>query len=292
MCDGILQGGEMKEYGWKLRIKYSADQPRVPAGSPEGGRWTSGGYGIGTPSTGEYPEGKRVNVLTFRAMNQGLNDKWKTASQAEQGQIKDGIVRGLSEDTGIPYDDVNEVIKQWSRTASDKSAKSLALQESAAEEFGLDMSDATEELIDTFTSAPEIMLCMDSKSRCKLLRAMYERTQRAFKEAGLKPTDKVLVERGTKLPESVAKDWKLNATVKVLTNPLSSWTIDNWGNTAPGFARYPRLGETGYVLQMEVPVSAIISTARSGMGCLTEGEFIVLGGEHEARVVKVYEYKY
>jgi hypothetical protein len=28
--------------------KYSADQPRVPAGNPDGGRWTDGGVGGGS----------------------------------------------------------------------------------------------------------------------------------------------------------------------------------------------------------------------------------------------------
>lgn len=31
------------EYEWKLEVKYSPDQPRVPAGSTGGGRWTSAG---------------------------------------------------------------------------------------------------------------------------------------------------------------------------------------------------------------------------------------------------------
>jgi hypothetical protein len=33
--------------------KFSADQPRVPAGSPEGGQWTSGGGGVGEASAGD-----------------------------------------------------------------------------------------------------------------------------------------------------------------------------------------------------------------------------------------------
>lgn len=36
----------MSDWEWRLERKYSPDQPRVPAGSPEGGRWTSGGGGI------------------------------------------------------------------------------------------------------------------------------------------------------------------------------------------------------------------------------------------------------
>jgi len=32
----------VKNYHWQLEVKYSPDQPRVSAGSPEGGRWTRG----------------------------------------------------------------------------------------------------------------------------------------------------------------------------------------------------------------------------------------------------------
>ena len=32
-----------------LTLKYADDQPRVPAGSPDGGQWTSGGVAISTP---------------------------------------------------------------------------------------------------------------------------------------------------------------------------------------------------------------------------------------------------
>jgi len=35
----------MSDYYWKLRVQkgYDPSQPRVPAGSPDGGRWTAGG---------------------------------------------------------------------------------------------------------------------------------------------------------------------------------------------------------------------------------------------------------
>lgn len=33
----------MDGYEWRLEVKYSPNQPRVPAGQPGGGRWTSGG---------------------------------------------------------------------------------------------------------------------------------------------------------------------------------------------------------------------------------------------------------
>jgi len=32
----------VKEYEWRLMVKYNPDQPRIPAGSSGGGQWTSG----------------------------------------------------------------------------------------------------------------------------------------------------------------------------------------------------------------------------------------------------------
>src|SRR4051794_17457409 len=47
-CDLAALNIELKlcRLGYLLR-KFSADQPRVPAGSPQGGQWTSGGGGAG-----------------------------------------------------------------------------------------------------------------------------------------------------------------------------------------------------------------------------------------------------
>jgi hypothetical protein len=40
---------KLRLFALSLERRYSPSQPRVPAGSREGGRWTSGGGGSGTP---------------------------------------------------------------------------------------------------------------------------------------------------------------------------------------------------------------------------------------------------
>src|ERR1041384_5062096 len=37
---------------WRFEQKYSPDQPRVPAGSPQGGQWTSGANAVGDAVAG------------------------------------------------------------------------------------------------------------------------------------------------------------------------------------------------------------------------------------------------
>jgi hypothetical protein len=43
----------------RLRLKYSPDQPRVPAGNPDGGQWTSGGGTSGGQDTRVAPTANR-----------------------------------------------------------------------------------------------------------------------------------------------------------------------------------------------------------------------------------------
>src|SRR5947209_6005992 len=62
--------------GYLLR-KFSADQPRVPAGSPEGGQWTSGGAGGGgegdSAEAGDDPEGGHASAPEFLAEGRSAN---------------------------------------------------------------------------------------------------------------------------------------------------------------------------------------------------------------------------
>ena len=50
-------------------------------------------------------------------------------------------------------------------------------------------------------------------------------------------------------------------------NALESWSFDP--DTAAGFG--------DLVLQVDVPASRVISTARTGLGCLHEYEFVLIG---------------
>ena len=68
-------------------IKYSANQPRVPAGNPDGGQWTSGGgdstdqpgTGISTGENSQWPEHGNSNLNIDKAIN-ALDDNAGAAS--------------------------------------------------------------------------------------------------------------------------------------------------------------------------------------------------------------------
>jgi len=61
------------------------------------------------------------------------------------GKVKDSIVQELADRTGLPYEDVNEVIKQWAHSANDEDYRSLSLQEAISEEFGVPLSSWQQE---------------------------------------------------------------------------------------------------------------------------------------------------
>ncbi|MEK1890882.1 MAG: hypothetical protein AAAB35_25620 [Phyllobacterium sp.] len=58
---------ELREYE-RLCRKYNADQPRVPAGNSDGGRWTSDGGGSGSIARDKQRPKGRGSTTTFQAV--------------------------------------------------------------------------------------------------------------------------------------------------------------------------------------------------------------------------------
>jgi len=235
-----------------------------------------------------------MSVQKLRHLNDGLDARsYKYADTWTRKQVKQEIVDDLADRARLIHGDVNSVIKQWSKSSDGEDMRSLALQQDTSKEFGVPMTDhlktkiRTTQVLTAGMTGTEPLL--ETGRQRRLLRAMYNATQESLKQAGFEPGDKIRLQRGVNLPADVTADWGVDSVVKIQSNPLSSWTADTSTEIASRFARYSaNYKKPGYILEMEVPVSAIFSTARTGFGCLTEAEYVVLGGEHEARVVRVY----
>jgi hypothetical protein len=80
-----------KDSATGLERRYSPSQPRVPAGSPEGGEWTSGGRGGGSESSGS----EDVALNLDRDLGNAIN------SQIERVQEKFDV--DLAEEEGGPH---------------------------------------------------------------------------------------------------------------------------------------------------------------------------------------------
>ena len=127
------------------------------------------------------------------------------------------------------------------------------------------------------------------------LRAQYENTQRMFAEHGI---TRVPLYRGFQFNNSTAQagstppprpPWAIRGTVQDLTlRPLSSFS------STPGIARRfagVQYNKNSVVIAGIVPVSQILSTSVTGLGCLNEKEVVVLGGTHKWTVTTMGDKK-
>ncbi len=111
------------------------------------------------------------------------------------------------------------------------------------------------------------------------LGAMYANTQEHITKMGLSPNTKIKLFRGMDMdfpPES-------GTVFKYEGNTIESWSVDS--EIANGF------GNT--TISMWVPLKNIVGTARTGFGCLHEGEFVILGSieGNEGEVEQREEYE-
>jgi len=223
---------------------------------------------------------------------------WDMATPDERRKVKDDLVSTLAQRSGIDYKNVNEFIKQWAYSSNDDDMRSLAIQKAASELFGVPLSEFTQgkvaglekqlselrargvepEYIREFK--PKFASLLPDTQQKAILQSMYDYTQEQFKREGWKEGGTIRLRRGMTLPSDIAGDWKAGDVITVKGNTLESWSVGK------DIAR--RFGDI--VLEMDVPIEAIVSTARTGFGCLTEGEFIVLGSlPGEAKVSEIYK---
>jgi hypothetical protein len=97
----------------------------------------------------------------------------------------------------------------------------------------------------------------------KILRAMYNNTQDRFAKMGIKT---IRIFRGYDPPGGVGAPPN-ETVVRLANNVLSSWSCN--------FRTAEQFGSV--VLAIDVPVSRIIGSCQTGLGCLYEHEFILLG---------------
>lgn len=245
--------------------------------------------------------------------------------------VKDSIAQQLSDDTGIPYEDVNTFIQQWAFSSNDANMKSLGIQQAISEEFGVPLSswqqgqiaeqqkgmtpkaralareyqdlgvphasddralwdkrdrvaeEFYKESSELFGNPGSYVSLLPMTEQRKLVRAMYDNTQKELATKGIK---EVTLFRGMELTKKDIREQGARAGLGLLIKGRSIYIQQNAGeswsplkNTADGF------GST--TLAASVPASRILSTARTGFGALIEQEFVLLGSpQDQVRVVK------
>lgn len=309
-----------RQVGKSAEVKFDPAQPR-----DEEGKWTTTGAGYGrgqVPDKAGELNAKKVDKMLSGELEKG----WCGVGEKERQDAKNEICQSLLEEMGISspdlaldaeqawamgdkynetYDQVNDVMGQWAESSNDFDARSLAMQQDAALEFGVEESAFTLERVnrvrgqaDTVATADQLDFAelvtsygknsfsplMPSEQQRAALRAMYNHTQAQLRAAGLKPGDTVRLYRGVKIDRRTSGAWETSDIVSLTGNALESWSLGR--RVAMQFAHgtFDAMNMRGVVFEMDVPVEAIFSTARTGLGCLAEGELVILGIPGEARV--------
>jgi len=194
---------------------------------------------------------------------------------------------------------VGKIIGSWAKSSMNGQARTLAIQQAAVDEFGLhDTATSVPEAITGYhqymldnenypnrqerydAATAEIQQDFD-KHYAKygelyraVLRAQYDETQAFFQKANV---SEIPVWRGYQWGADKTPEWAQNGVQEVPMRPLNSFSYQP--STAYGFAEANKwLPLERAVISATVPVTSVLSCARTGFGCLNEQEVVVLGG--------------
>jgi hypothetical protein len=220
------------------------------------------------------------------------SDLVNAANPVEVGFADDNMLLASllgSSDKSVREEAVSTIVSMWAGTSNDSNPQSLAIQDAAEKEFGLQDTKGWD-THDTISAGEKNLVAEHGAVYQDVLRAQYNDTQQMFKDQGI---SSITLYRGqsvepTDLNPTVStssEPYRPSETSKMDTvqmRPMSSWSASY--STAADFttngpaSNDPYAGlNPGYVMTAQVPVSQIMSCPRTGFGCLNEHEFVVLG---------------
>lgn len=174
-----------------------------------------------------------------------------------------------------------KIVDQWALSSGDRNIVANGLQAAVQREFGL-VDVATGHLIEPSPLVGQPVLQRIEKIGNNAvvraaLRSQYNTTQAWLKANGIR---NVTVFRGMTLPDDMKHRPAVDQFTSVRLQPASSFSASE--RTALSFTG----GGTGSVVVVaRVPASKVLSTARTGWGCLPEREVVLLGGHYRVLMV-------
>lgn len=175
---------------------------------------------------------------------------------------------------------IEQWIRGWAGTSGDANAQAIAMQMAAQKEFNL-VKSALGHFSKTDINAALKILKTDGKALQAFLRAQYNLTQEFFKKNGITHLTGYRGAHGI-VTNKFARE-NNGKVLKQLSDfqPVSSFTTDF--KISKNFMVY---GErSSIMIQSEVPIKRILSTAQTGFGCKSEAEFVLLGGRESVKII-------
>ena len=193
------------------------------------------------------------------------------------------------------------LVNQWAQSSNDSDPLSLAMQQVAADKFGItghagwDLANSgyTKEAQDEVTAKLNDIVTNHGDTLNAFLQAQYQGTQEYLKANNV--TSVTLYRGLSGLPDSIAQTISGSSTINqdITTRPLTSWSTDP--KVAETFGGVDRVhsfddGKNDAMVRAVIPADRIFSTPMTGFGCLNEKEFVVLGGADKADIVTSGKY--
>lgn len=211
-------------------------------------------------------------------------------------EAKETIMYELQARTGLSADDIRDAIHQWAMTSNDNDWASLEFQRIVHEMFGVDLSDWQKEQIAYMMREYEKIPGADNlwvdrygimkstvsghgyatgdEAMRAFIQEMYNFTQKELTDANL---SSVTLYRGVKFSSQEAYNAVASvpkgSPVSIIGNAMESWSTSP--DIAEGFASLGHYG--GVVFKSTFSKERILGTARTGFGCLSEHEWVVIG---------------
>jgi hypothetical protein len=199
-------------------------------------------------------------------------------------EFKDDIAKYLADKTDVDYNTANNFIRNWAISSNNDNETSLFIQQRASELFGAPLSEWQKSKINGLVTEKtlEELSFIKKDAVDKLLQEMYNRTQKELSNAGIK---EVVLTRGVKRLSELESKELLKLAENAYTNGesirFSGNALESWSTDIGTAQRFADAEHGGWVFGIKVPANKILSTSRTGFGCPTEYEYVLLGGEND-----------
>jgi hypothetical protein len=283
-----LDDGDLAKYGMsagdiKTLKALAADYSKMYQ-APDGE--ITYGLGGGTPlSDGDRAEMMKPILAEHRnrvhaAVGESL-PKVPSVSAEDERHLRSEMVSGL--------------VNLWAASSNDDNIAGLGVQHAAEDEFKIDGAMQWTKSSQEKREEVAAYYRENEKALRGFVRAQYDLTQRELKEAGI---THVTLHRGMRWDsQSRVPDWAkfcppgsygTTSTVapgSVVSLKNSDWRpLSSWSHSASQAGSFYSGGTYGTKIKAAIPAERILSTPRTGNGCLSEREWVVLATPGQATV--------
>jgi hypothetical protein len=261
-----------------------------------GNQWTGGiAFGEITPELSQTamnlrkewekfidgPEVLKANITNdlWDALKSQYGDKLTAMGREKAANQNDGwgnIITEYGDNEMLGKEAVSDLVRAWAGTSNDNNSQSLAVQQAVKDEFGLEGTSEWNGALPETEAEVEKDYKENGELYRAFVRAQYEGTQKYFADRGITSLPiyrGFMVNTDYPFPDWVSKILSGSHTSdsEIPLRPLSSWSLSN--TTAVQFTR-----SSGFIFAGSIPVSRVLSTPYTGVGCLKEYEVTLLGG--------------